>query len=65
MKIIVFIILLIPTLTFGQDFQLVFDRYNPSYSFDWSGFEVPDDYEVKLKFVEFIETNGLLEGELK
>lgn len=29
------------------------------------GFEVIDDYEVKLKFVEFIETNGLLEGELK
>ena len=65
MKLTSLIFLLISSLAYGQDYQSIFDRYNPSYSFDWSGFEVTDDYQVKLKFVEFIETNGLLEGELK
>jgi len=65
MKAISLLLILISTLTYGQDYQSIFDRYNPSYSFDWSGFEVTDDYDVKLKFVEFVEAKGLLEGELK
>ncbi len=63
MKKTVFILLLIPILTFGQDFLIEFDRYNPIYTFKWDGYEVPNDYEVKLEFVKYVDLNGLLEGE--
>jgi hypothetical protein len=63
MKHTLIFILLIPSLTFGQDFLLEFDRYNPIYNFEWSGFEVPNDYEIKIKFIEFVEKNDILKSE--
>lgn len=65
MKLISLLVLLIPTLSFGQNYLEVFDRYDPFYSFEWNGFEAKDEYEVEQKFVEFAETNGLLENILK
>jgi hypothetical protein len=58
-------LILAPTLLYAQDYQLIFDRYNPEYSFEWSGYEVMEEYEVKLKFVEFVESKGLLKDERK
>lgn len=65
MKKILFLLLFVPFVSFGQNFQAVFDRYNPKYSFEWSGYEVPDDYANKLKFIEFVKSNGLLSSERK
>lgn len=60
---VVWIILIIPALTFAQNYQIIFDRYNPEYSFEWSGYEVSDEYSIKRKFVEFVEYKGLLKEE--
>ncbi len=63
MKKIIFISFLISNLSFGQDFLIEFDRYNPIYNFKWEGYEVSNDYEIKLEFVKYVDLNGLLEGE--
>ncbi|MFL1896169.1 hypothetical protein ACJRPK_10725 [Aquimarina sp. 2-A2] len=63
MKKIIFAILFVPTLVLGQDFLLEFDRYNSVYTFKWEGYEVPNENDVKLKFIEFIDSNQILKEE--
>ncbi|WP_024772644.1 hypothetical protein [Aquimarina macrocephali] len=62
-KSVLIILLIIFNLTFGQDFLIEFDRYNPIYTFKWDGYEVPNHYEVKLEFIKYIDSNKLLEEE--
>lgn len=65
MKYILLIIIInSPFIVQSQSYLVEFDKYNSTYDFDWRGLESKDEYDNKLKFVEFVETNNLMTTEI-